>query len=95
MSAFFNSDPPIFHHVFRVHVFGVPSYLQVAKSIIMIIFILQYFSLVAFVVKKNGLLTKLQNIVIGWGVGVGITLVVVSLEYKNYGGYSADKQAAL
>ena len=46
----------------------------------------QLSSLVAFVVKKNGLLTKLQNIVIGWGVGVGITLVVVSLEYKNYGG---------
>ena len=22
----------------------------------------------------------------GWGVGVGITLIVVSLEYKNYGG---------
>ena len=22
----------------------------------------------------------------GWGVGVGITLVVVSLEFKNYGG---------
>ena len=24
----------------------------------------------------------------GWGVGVGITLVVVSLEFKNYGGDS-------
>ena len=44
------------------------------------------FSLVAFVVKKNGLMTKLQNIATGWGVGLGITLVVVSLEYKNYGG---------
>ena len=22
----------------------------------------------------------------GWGVGIGITLVVVSLEFKNYGG---------
>ena len=43
-------------------------------------------SLVAFVVKKNGMLTKLQNVAIGWGVGVGITLIVVSLEYKNYGG---------
>eukprot|EP00090_Calanus_glacialis_P040812 TRINITY_DN7141_c0_g1_i1.p1 TRINITY_DN7141_c0_g1~~TRINITY_DN7141_c0_g1_i1.p1 ORF type:complete len:514 (-),score=67.49 TRINITY_DN7141_c0_g1_i1:139-1680(-) len=47
---------------------------------------LHTYSLVAFVVKKNGLLTKMQNIVIGWGVGLGITLVVVSLEYKNYGG---------
>jgi len=47
---------------------------------------LHTYSLVAFVVKKNGLLTKTQNIVIGWGVGLGITLVVVSLEYKNYGG---------
>jgi len=47
---------------------------------------LHTYSLVAFVVKKNGMLTKLQNVAIGWGVGVGITLIVVSLEYKNYGG---------
>ena len=44
------------------------------------------FSLVAFVVKKDGLLTKGQNLAVGWGTGIGITLVVVSLEWKNYGG---------
>jgi len=47
---------------------------------------LHTYSLVAFVVKKNGMLSKGQNIAMGWGVGIGITLVVVSLEFKNYGG---------
>ena len=43
-------------------------------------------SLVAYVVKKDGLLTKAQNVIVGWGTGVGITMVVLSLEWKNYGG---------
>ena len=43
-------------------------------------------SLVAFVVKRNGLLTRLQNVMTGWGCGIGITLVVVALQYENYGG---------
>jgi hypothetical protein len=41
---------------------------------------------VAYVVKRNGLLTRLQNVVTGWGTGIGITLVVVALQYENYGG---------
>jgi len=47
---------------------------------------LHTYSLVAFVVKKNGMLTRAQNVMTGWGLGVGVTLVIVSLEYTNYGG---------
>lgn len=47
---------------------------------------LHTYSLVAFVVKKNGLLTKTQNVLTGWGSGLGIILLIVSKEYKNYGG---------
>jgi len=47
---------------------------------------LHTYSLVAYVVKKNGMLTRTQNVLTGWGVGIGVVLVVVSLEYKNYGG---------
>ena len=42
--------------------------------------------MVAFVVKRDGLLTKKQNIAVGWGTGIGTTMIVVSLEWKNYGG---------
>lgn len=47
---------------------------------------LHTYSIVAFVVKKNGMLTRLQNVLTGWGVGVGITLLVVSFRYADYGG---------
>ena len=47
---------------------------------------LHTYSLVAFVVKKDGMMTKQQNILVGWGVGVGITLTVVSFRYADYGG---------
>ena len=44
------------------------------------------FSLVAFVVKRDGLFTRKQNIAVGWGTGISMTLIAVSLEWKNYGG---------
>ena len=47
---------------------------------------LHTYSLVAFVVKRDGLLTRKQNIAVGWGSGISITMIVVSLEWKNYGG---------
>ena len=49
-------------------------------------FTLYIFSLVAFVVKRDGLFTRAQNIAVGWGTGISITLIAVSLEWKNYGG---------
>ncbi len=39
-------------------------------------------------VKRNGMLTRVQNVLTGWGCGIGITFVVVALQYENYGGES-------
>ena len=44
------------------------------------------YSLVAFVVKKNGILTKAQNVISGWGLSIAIILLVCSMQYENYGG---------
>ena len=44
------------------------------------------YSLVAFVVKKNGMLTKTQNVVCGWGLSLAVILLVASLQFNNYGG---------
>ena len=44
------------------------------------------YSLVAFVVKRNGLLTKTQNVLSGWMLSVAIILIVASLQFENYGG---------
>jgi hypothetical protein len=34
------------------------------------------------------MLTRVQNVLTGWGCGIGITFVVVALQYENYGGES-------
>lgn len=44
------------------------------------------YSLVAFVVKRNGLLTKTQNVLSGWMLSIAIILIVASLQFENYGG---------
>ena len=55
---------------------------------------LHTYSLVAFVVKRDGLLTRKQNIAVGWGSGISITMIVVSLEWKNYGGKPSHQYSA-
>lgn len=47
---------------------------------------LHMYSLVAYVVKKDGLFTRLQNTLIGWGLSAFIVLVTMCFEYENYGG---------
>ena len=47
---------------------------------------LHAYSLVAFVVKKNGMLTKVQNVISGWVLSAAIILLVVSMQFDNYGG---------
>ena len=32
------------------------------------------------------MMTRKQNVLTGWGTGIGVTFIVVSLQYKNYGG---------
>ena len=44
------------------------------------------YSLVAFVVKRNGMLTKAQNVISGWVLSVAVILIVTSMQYENYGG---------
>ena len=40
---------------------------------------LHVYSIVAFVVKKNGMLTKNQNLMLGWGVPIAIVFVRTAL----------------
>ena len=44
------------------------------------------YSLVAYVVKKNGMLSREQNTLAGWGMALSITLLGVGLCYDDYGG---------
>ena len=46
---------------------------------------LHNYSLLAHVVRKDGMLTKLQNVVVGWITSVAIVLIVCSLCYEDYG----------
>jgi hypothetical protein len=37
---------------------------------------LHTYSIVAFVIKKNGILTKNQNLMLGWGVPLAVVFVI-------------------
>ena len=43
-------------------------------------------SQVAYVVKKNGLLSKWQNILVGYGIPFGVILVSLAMNLYHYGG---------
>ena len=43
-------------------------------------------SQVAYVVKKNGLLSKWQNILVGYGIPFGVLLVSLAMNLYHYGG---------
>ena len=47
---------------------------------------LHTYSILAYVVKKDGLLTNAQNMVVGWGISIAIVCLVCSLYYEDYGG---------
>ncbi len=47
---------------------------------------LHTYSIVAYVVKKNGMLTRLQNVLVGWGFPLAIVLCMAGMQYENYGG---------
>jgi len=57
-----------------------------ACFIFMMLESLHMYSLVAYVVKKDGLFTRVQNTLIGWGLAIFIVLVTMCFEYDNYGG---------
>ena len=47
---------------------------------------LHNYSILAYVVRKDGMLTKAQNFVVGWGFSLAVILLVCSVEYEDYGG---------
>ena len=48
---------------------------------------LHVYAMVASVVHKDGMFTKLQNIVLGWGISAGFTLISIAAHYQDYGGH--------
>ena len=57
-----------------------------ATFMFMLLEAIHTYSLVAFVVKKNGMLTKAQNVLAGWLLSVAVILIVAAIQYENYGG---------
>ena len=47
---------------------------------------LHTYSLVAYVVKKNGILSRLQNTLVGWGFSIAFVSMSVGFMYEDYGG---------
>ncbi|GAB6029539.1 hypothetical protein CHUAL_005289 [Chamberlinius hualienensis] len=43
------------------------------------------YSLVAFVVQKNGLMTPAQNVLTGWGISIVVMLFSICFHYTDYG----------
>ncbi|XP_063598335.1 adhesion G-protein coupled receptor D1-like [Penaeus indicus] len=61
-------------------------YFFTACFIFMMLESLHMYSLVAYVVKKDGMFTRLQNTLIGWGLAAFIIMFCMCFEYDNYGG---------
>ncbi len=57
-----------------------------ACFIFMFLEALHVYALVASVVHKDGMFTKLQNIVLGWGISLAYTCLALAAQYQNYGG---------
>ena len=47
---------------------------------------LHTYSLVAFVVKRNGLFNKWQNVLVGWGIALAVVLMGMAFHFNDYGG---------
>jgi len=61
-------------------------YFFTTAFVFMLLEAIHTYSIVAYVVRKNGILSRAQNVVTGWLVSTGITLIVVGLHYDDYGG---------
>ena len=48
---------------------------------------LHVYAMVASVVHKDGMFTKLQNIVLGWGISSAFILITIAAHYTDYGGH--------
>ncbi|CAG0884539.1 unnamed protein product [Darwinula stevensoni] len=47
---------------------------------------LHMYALVSYVVRKDGLLSRFQNVLVGWGIAICVTLVTLCFCYEKYGG---------
>ena len=47
---------------------------------------LHNYSILAYVVRRDGMLTKSQNVVVGWTLSAATVLIVCSFFYEDYGG---------
>ncbi|XP_050722164.1 adhesion G-protein coupled receptor D1-like [Eriocheir sinensis] len=47
---------------------------------------LHMYGYVAYVVKQNGMCSRVQNTLVGWGVATIILLFCICFQYENYGG---------
>ncbi|XP_076034804.1 putative adhesion G protein-coupled receptor E4P [Oratosquilla oratoria] len=47
---------------------------------------LHMYSFVAYIIKKDGMLTRMQYVLVGWGCSCIIILFCMCFEYENYGG---------
>ncbi|XP_068212021.1 adhesion G-protein coupled receptor D1-like [Palaemon carinicauda] len=57
-----------------------------ACFVFMLLEALHMYSLVAFIVKQDGMFTKLQNTLVGWGVALFVILICIAFQLDNYGG---------
>ncbi len=44
------------------------------------------YSIVSFVVRKDGMLSNAGNFMVGWGIPIAVIAFTVSFEYDSYGG---------
>lgn len=61
-------------------------YLILACFMFMMLEAVHMYTLVAFVVKKDGLFSRMLNLLIGWGVPAAIVGISVAFQWENYGG---------
>ncbi|KAG7154006.1 adhesion G-protein coupled receptor D1-like [Homarus americanus] len=47
---------------------------------------LHMYAFVAYVIKKEGMFSRVQNTLVGWGIAAIIILFCMCFEYENYGG---------
>lgn len=60
-------------------------FLFTAVFMFMMLEALHMYSLVARVVRRDGLFSRAQNVCVGWGLSLFIVLFSMCYEYHNYG----------
>ena len=64
----------------------VLHYLFTTCFMFMLLEALHMYVMVAFVVKRNGFFSKIQNIIVGYGVPLAMVGISAGAEWNSYGG---------